>query len=194
MDWFNLARVLVGGVALGTLVGKLVVLRPYHLDRLRPSFWIPALKSMGVRAWVKALGVALALAFGSFLLIMWFTGRLVEAGVELYSEDYVFLRLRRVSPLALLASANILPVFEEWVFRGVLLEESARRLGSRAAGVLVSAAAFSIFHLSNPGTYPAFALPPMVGGVILGVCYLVAGLGAAILCHCVYNSMLVVWG
>ena len=179
---------------LGVLVGKIVLHRPYYLDRIRPSFWVPTLKQMSARAWAKILGISFILALGSFFLILWFSTWLVNAGMELYSEDYVFLKLEQVSPLVLFVSANALPVFEEWIFRGILLEEAARKLRSRVAGLLVSAVAFSVFHLSNPGTYPAFVLPLLIGGIALGACYLLAGLGAAILCHCAYNSMLMLLG
>jgi len=84
---------------------------------------------------------------------------------------------------------NFLAVFEEWIFRGILLEEFARRGRSRSVGVLASAFVFSLFHLSNPGTYPIFAVPAMVAGILLGICYLLGGLAGVVFTHCAYNSI-----
>ncbi|MGC8817669.1 MAG: CPBP family intramembrane glutamic endopeptidase, partial [Candidatus Hadarchaeum sp.] len=86
----------------------------------------------------------------------------------------------------------ILPIFEEWIFRGILLEEISLRTKSRVLGVLASALAFGFFHLSNPGTYPALAIPLTLGGALLGACYLVNGLAGSILSHILYNFLILV--
>ncbi|MEA1904360.1 MAG: CPBP family intramembrane glutamic endopeptidase, partial [Candidatus Hadarchaeota archaeon] len=60
------------------------------------------------------------------------------------------------------------------------------------AGLVISALIFAAFHLSNPGMYPASIIPMTVGGLILGTCYLLGGLASAIVCHSLYNAMLIV--
>jgi membrane protease YdiL (CAAX protease family) len=87
--------------------------------------------------------------------------------------------------------ATLIPVIEEWVFRGMIQEELSRRLRSRAAGLVLTAVIFALFHLSNPGTYPAAVFPLFLGGLLFGICYMYAGLAGAILSHSAYNFIIV---
>lgn len=193
--WFDLARVLVTGIALGLVVGKLVVLRPRYFERIRPRTWLPSLRRMGRREWFRLVAIALAFAAISLALITIVGVVLQDAGVELYSEEeYPFTAIQKEYPLLLLLAVNVLPIFEEWIFRGILLEEIALRSRSKLVGVLISSLIFAAFHLSNPGTYPAFAVPLIGAGLLLGVCYLLSGLAGAIIAHNAYNSILVVLG
>jgi len=144
--------------------------------------------------WSRLLAISLAfttLALFSAFVIGWAVQD--KMGWELYSEEFIFTEEKIPLPLLFL-TVNILPIFEEWVFRGILLEEVSRRARSRLLGVLISALVFALFHLSNPGTYPAYAIPLVAGGILLGVCYLLVGLGGAIISHCAYNSLLMIMG
>lgn len=193
LGWLGFARIAIAGALLGVVVGKLVVSRPYYLDRLRPRFWRRVAKRMDRWDWQRMLCIAVIFAGLAFFVILFVTVGIRALGWELYSEEeYVFARLEETSWPALLATVNILPIFEEWIFRGILLEEAARRSRSRAAGVLISALIFGVFHLSNPGTYLALAIPLVAGGVLLGICYLLSGLAGAIVMHCIYNTLLII--
>ena len=182
----------MAGVVLGLVVGKLVVLRPFYLERIRPRHWLPIARRMRRREWIRLVSIALAFTAAT-LVIATIVGQVLHgAGVQLYSrEEYPFTALEQY-PLLLLALVNVLPIFEEWIFRGILLEEVARRTHSRWWGVVISAIIFAAFHLSNPGTYPAFAIPLVGAGLLLGVCYLRSGLAGAIITHNAYNSILVI--
>lgn len=193
LAWLDLAKIFIAGGLLGFTVGKLVMSRPYYLERLRPRFWLPIAKEMRRQDWLKLLVIALAFATSAFFIVEWLGHAMDKIGLALYSEEDVFVRLAKVSPIGLFVIVNILPIFEEWVFRGILLEEVARRSRSRLAGVLLSALIFGVFHISNPGTYPAAAIPLAAGGILLGVCYLMSGLPGAIICHCAYNSLLLMF-
>ena len=193
--WIDLARVLVAGIALGLVVGKLVVLRPRYLERIRPRTWLPSLQRMRRLEWFRLIAIALAFAAISLALITVVSGVLQDAGVPLYSEEeYPFTAIQKEYPLLLLLAVNVLPIFEEWIFRGILLEEVALRSHSKLAGVLLSSLVFAVFHLSNPGTYPAFAVPLVGAGLVLGACCLFSGLAGAIIAHNAYNSILVILG
>jgi len=192
--WFDVAKICIAGGLLGGIVGKLVVRRPYYLERLRPSFWLPITRKMRQLEWSRLLAISLAfatLALFSALAIGWVVQD--KMGWELYSEEFIFTEEKIPLPLLFL-TVNLLPIFEEWVFRGILLEEASRRARSRSLGVLISALVFALFHLSNPGTYPAYAIPLVAGGILLGACYLLVGLGGAIISHCAYNSLLMIMG
>lgn len=193
--WLDVAKICIAGALLGGIVGKLVVRRPYYLKRLRPSFWLPIARKMRQRDWSRLFAIALAfttLSLISALAIGWLIQDRI--GWELYSEEE-FIFTRETIPIPLLfVVANFLPIFEEWVFRGILLEEVARRARSQWLGVMISALVFAFFHLSNPGTYPAYVIPLVAGGVLLGACYLRVGLGGAIISHCAYNSILLLMG
>ena len=144
------------------------------------------------KEWVRLITIALWFTAATLLVATIVGIALSEAGVELYSEeDYPFTTLEKEFPLLLLVAVNVLPIFEEWIFRGIILEEVARRARSKWLGVVVSTLVFAAFHLSNPGTYPAFAIPLLGAGVLLGACYLVSGLAGAIITHNAYNTILV---
>lgn len=196
--WLDLFRILVAGLALGLVVGKLVVLRPHYLERMRPRYWIPRARSMRRKEWVRLISIALWFTVATLVVATIVGVVLSEAGVELYSEEeYPFTALEEQYPLLLLAVVNVLPIFEEWIFRGILLEEVARRARSKWLGVGISALVFAAFHLSNPGTYPAVTIPLIGAGLLLGACYLVSGLAGAIITHNAYNTILVIlrlWG
>ena len=189
--WLDLARVLVAGIALGLLVGKLVVLRPRYLERLRPRSWRRMIKLMDRWDWQRLLCIAIIFAGSAFFLILFVEAGIDAMGWRLYSEEeYIFTKLEKISWPALLVTVNILPIFEEWIFRGILLEEIALRSRSKFVGVLLSSLIFAAFHLSNPGTYPALAVPLVGAGFLLGACYLLSGLAGAIIAHNAYNSIL----
>lgn len=188
----------MAGLVLGLVVGKLVVLRPHYLERIRPRFWVPRARSMRRKEWVRLISIALWFTAAALVVAITIGVALSEAGVELYSEEeYPFTTLEKQYPLLLLVAVNVLPIFEEWIFRGILLEEVARRARSKWIGVGVSTIIFAAFHLSNPGTYPAVAIPLLGAGLLLGACYLVSGLAGAIITHNAYNTILVIlrlWG
>ena len=195
LAWLDLARVLIAGVVLGLLVGKLVVHRPSHLERLRPRFWRAAMRRMKRKHWVRLITIALWVTAASLIISNAVGTLLKRAEVPMYSpEEYPFTAIERDYPWLVLVAVNLLPVFEEWIFRGVILDEILRWRRSKLLAVVSSAILFALFHLSNPGTYLAFALPLIPAGLLLGVCYLKTGLGGAIIAHNSYNSFLVVIG
>ncbi|QPN66808.1 CPBP family intramembrane glutamic endopeptidase [Synechococcus sp. CBW1006] len=87
--------------------------------------------------------------------------------------------------LCFAATAMVLaPLFEETLFRGVLLPVLARRLGG-TGGVLGSAALFALAHLSLGELAPLFVL-----GLGLGWLRLRSGrLGACVLMHGLWNAL-----
>jgi membrane protease YdiL (CAAX protease family) len=83
-----------------------------------------------------------------------------------------------------LTALVLAPLFEETLFRGVLLPVLARRWGA-GWGVLLSAAAFALAHLSLGELLPLFVL-----GLGLGWLRLQSGrLGASVLMHGLWNGL-----
>ena len=83
-----------------------------------------------------------------------------------------------------LTALVLAPLFEETLFRGVLLPVLARRWGG-GWGVLLSAAAFALAHLSLGELLPLFVL-----GLGLGWLRLQSGrLGASVLMHGLWNAL-----
>lgn len=195
MYWLDLLRILAAGAALGVVMGRIILRRPYHLERLHPRSWLPVVRRMGLRRWLAVLAVALSVAFLSLILSTMVGSILLQSGIETVSpEEYPFVSLERDYPWLTLLLVNILPVFEEWIFRGVIMDEVIRWRRSKALAVLVSAILFSAFHLSNPGTYPAIVVSMLPASLLLSICYLYTGLGGAILAHDFYNTVLVAIG
>jgi membrane protease YdiL (CAAX protease family) len=193
--WLDLVRVLAAGIVLGLIVGKLVVQRPFQIERLRPRYWRRVISKMGRRQWTKLIVVALSVAAASLIASTAVGIILQRAAVQVVSpSEYPFTAIEQAQPLLTLALVNILPIFEEWVFRGVIIDEVVRRRKSKALAVVISALLFAAFHLSNPGTYPAIIISMLPASLLLGACYLSVGLGGAILAHDAYNTFLVIVG
>jgi membrane protease YdiL (CAAX protease family) len=189
--WLEILKIVVAGCLLGYVVGMLIVKRPYYINRVRPKFWMRIAKKMDIKDWAKLIGTSSFFIILTYFVIT-YSADFIGRTWELYSpEEYVFSQIETASPLLLLIMATLIPVVEEWVFRGILQEEISRRLRSRAAGLVITAAIFALFHLSNPGTYPAAVLPLFLGGLMFGICYIRTGLAGAILSHSAYNFILV---
>lgn len=191
MIWLEILKIVLAGSLLGYVVGVLIVKRPYYINRVRPKFWMRIAKKMDIKDWAKLIGASSFFIILAYFVIT-YSGDFIGRFWALYSpEEYVFSQIEAASPLLLMITATLIPVIEEWVFRGILQEEISRRLRSRAAGLVISAFVFALFHLSNPGTYPAAVFPLFLGGLIFGICYMYAGLAGSILSHSAYNFILV---
>jgi membrane protease YdiL (CAAX protease family) len=104
------------------------------------------------------------------------------------SNPMLELLLNGSDPLTLacfaITALVLAPLFEETLFRGVLLPVLGRWLGSRRA-VLLSAALFAAAHLSLGEFVPLFVL-----GIGLGVLRLRSGrLAASVLMHALWNGL-----
>jgi membrane protease YdiL (CAAX protease family) len=104
------------------------------------------------------------------------------------SNPLLDLVLTSANPIALACFAGtavvLAPLFEETLFRGVLLPVVGERLGG-GWGVLISAAVFAIAHLSLSELAPLFVL-----GLGLGLLRWRSGrLGASVLMHALWNAL-----
>jgi membrane protease YdiL (CAAX protease family) len=188
--WFEILKIVLAGSLLGYVVGTLIVKRPYYINRVRPKFWMRIAKKMDIKDWVMLICASFVFTVLTYFVFM-YSADFISRTWTLYSQEYVFLQIETASPLLLLIMATLIPVIEEWVFRGILQDEISRRLRSRAAGLVLTAAIFALFHLSNPGTYPAAVFPLFLGGLMFGICYMFTGLAGSILSHSAYNFILV---
>ena len=178
---------LVMGLYLGLMAVPLVLL----WSQLRPHGSAPA------GGWLQwhwlPLGSALRRAVAQVLMVLpvvalvgWLLERLV--GDPGGSNPLLELVLTSANPLALLCFAVtavvLAPLFEETLFRGVLLPVLAQRWGGVAA-VTISALVFGIAHLSLGELPPLFVL-----GLGLGWLRLQSGrLGASVLMHSLWNGL-----
>ncbi|GEM_PF-562189 len=195
LAWFDLARVLVPGLILGVVVGKLVALRPSYVDRLRPYHWLGAAHRMKRSDWARFITTVLLVFVASLIASEVISTFLQKAGIPTYSpEEFPFTAMERDYPWLVLIAVNLLPIFEEWVFRCILIDELVRWRGSKILAVVLSTVLFSLFHLSNPGTYLGYTVPLIPAGLLLGLCYLRTGLGGAIIAHSSYNTFLLLVG
>jgi membrane protease YdiL (CAAX protease family) len=142
--------------------------------------WRPLIASLG-----PALhGLLLVLPLVS--LVGWVQGQIwSDAGGSNPLLDLV-LRSQDTATLACfgLTAIVLAPLFEETIFRGVLLPVAAGELGP-ARGVLLSAAVFAVAHLSLGELLPLFML-----GLGLGWLRLSCGrLGSCVLMHALWNGL-----
>lgn len=187
MVWIDIVRISLAGAILGLIIGKIIVEKPRYLIILHPRYWISSAKRTSRERWIQIISIGII--FAGLITII---GGVVSEFVTSYfgpamTEENIFTHIAGVSVILLYASIIILPIFEEWIFRRILLEEITQWKNSRWWGLILSSIIFALFHLSNPGTLPVAAIPLIIGGLILGGCYLVGGLAAAILAHILYN-------
>ena len=119
-------------------------------------------------------------------LVGWLQGQLW--GDPGGSNPLLDLVLRSQDPAALacfaLTAVVLAPLFEETIFRGVLLPVASRELGA-GWGVVVSAAVFAVAHLSLGELPPLFML-----GLGLGWLRWSGGrLGSCVLMHALWNGL-----
>jgi uncharacterized protein len=175
------------GLYLGLMAAPLLLLR----WMLPPRAQAPA---GGWLQWHwRPLATALRQALAMLLMVLpavALCGWLIERfwGDPGGSNPMLELVLTSADPLALLCFAFtaivLAPLFEETLFRGVLLPVVAERLGGGYA-VLVSAAVFALAHLSLGELAPLFLL-----GIGLGWLRWRSGrLGASVLMHALWNGL-----
>jgi len=179
--------VLVLGLYLGLMAVPLLIL----WSQLRP-YGTPPLGGWLQWRW-QPLGSALRRAVLQVLMVLpvvalvgWLVERLV--GDPGGSNPLLELVLTSANPLALscfaITALVLAPLFEETLFRGVLLPVLAQRWGNLAA-VLISALVFGIAHLSLGELPPLFVL-----GLGLGWLRIQSGrLGASVLMHGLWNGL-----
>ena len=143
----------------------------------RPSPWLTALLQGG-RGWLMVMPPV--------VLTGWLMGKLV--GDPGGSNPLLEMVLRSDNPWALvllaLTAVVLAPLFEELVFRGVLLPVLARVLG-RGWGVVISGLVFAVAHLSI-GELP----PLLVLGIGLALLRLSSGrLLPCVLMHALWNAI-----
>lgn len=191
MLWIETVRIFIPGLVLGIVVGKLLVERPSYLELMNPEFWSYEAKRASKKKWIQILILSGAFGVLSYYATLGIREIAVNAiGPDPFlSEENVFTGIASFSPTLLIISVTVLPIMEEWIFRGVILEEISRLAKSKGAGLLFSSLLFAIFHLFNPGTYLAAIFPYFVGGLILGISYLLGGLSVAVFSHVLYNLL-----
>jgi membrane protease YdiL (CAAX protease family) len=153
----------------------------------------------------RPLGTTLGLALVAYLVLippLFLVSVVNEAilsgwGYPISFQEVVELFRRIQHPglksLLVFAIIAVAPVFEEVLFRGLLLPWLARRLGW-IGGILISSAFFALIHFHLPATLPLATL-----GIAL--CLLYALSGRLILCifvHMIFNSVnliaVTLWG
>lgn len=180
-----------GVLVLGLYLGLMAVPLALLWGQLRPHGHRP---QGGWLQWNwRPLGGLLRRAVAQVLMVLplvalvgWLLERLV--GDPGGSNPLLELVLTSANPLALFCFAItalvLAPLFEETLFRGVLLPVLAQRWGGLWA-ILISALVFSVAHLSVGELPPLFVL-----GLGLGWLRLQSGrLGASVLMHSLWNGL-----
>lgn len=163
------------------------------LDMINPRLAWRSARRMRPREWGRFVGwsaVFVAIALLVIPLAAGFT--MLVTGTPLTRDEE--------HPVTVIASASLpiafvllgtLPIFEEWIFRGILLGRLRRRIPALNA-LIISSVTFGLWHLTNSGTFFWAFIPPTVAGFIFGVAYLKGGLKCATLSHSSYNGIALV--
>lgn len=131
-------------------------------------------KSQYLRAVFMVFPIAVALGNLSSFLASKMTGGEAENGINVF--------LSGDNPLAMLMVAVLAPIFEELVFRKLIIDRT-RRYGELTA-IMYSSIAFGLFHCNLYQIFYAFAI-----GVVLGYVYVRTGnVLLTIIIHFIINS------
>ena len=117
------------------------------------------------------------------------TGRLDEASRRLLGAEAVELSRRvasiRASTALVLITTAVMPLAEERIYRGLLMNVLVRRYGL-TYGLFVSAVAFGCAHV---GIYEIALYQTVLLGIGFGIAYAEGGLVAAFVVHAVWNLL-----
>lgn len=178
---------LVGTMAVVAVFGFWLSRHKEELKQLSPARAWKALKGLGVFGVVKL--VALSFVFiGLALFLIPISAAFLEAtsGQPLSNDAEHPVAVTASFSLPLLyVFMTVLPIFEEWLCRGIVLRRLAKR--NLLLGVVVSSFVFGFMHLLNSGTYILAFIPPALAGFVFAGAYLAGGLGCAVLAHSGYN-------
>jgi len=117
------------------------------------------------------------------------TGRLDEASRRLLAAEAAELARRvasvRASEALVLMTTAVMPLAEERIYRGLLMNVLVRRYGF-TYGLFASAAAFGVAHV---GVYELALYQTVLLGVGFGLAYAEGGIVAAFVVHAVWNLL-----
>lgn len=117
------------------------------------------------------------------------TGRLDDATRRLLAAEAAELSRRvasvRASTMLVMMTAAVMPLAEERIYRGVLMNVLVRRYGL-TYGLFASAAAFGLAHV---GIYELALYQTILLGLAFGLAYAEGGLIAAFLVHALWNLL-----
>jgi membrane protease YdiL (CAAX protease family) len=117
------------------------------------------------------------------------TGRLDEATRRLLAAESAELARRiasvRASTALVLMTTAVMPLAEERIYRGLLMNVLVRKYGF-TYGLFASAAAFGVAHV---GVYELALYQTVLLGIGFGLAYAEGGLIAAFVVHAVWNLL-----
>lgn len=174
---------------MGYIIGEIIRKNPSYLQLINPLHWISNVKKADRNRWIRIISISILVGFASFFAQLELNEVIIHFLGPLLKEENIFLDIASFSFPIFLVSITVLPIFEEWIFRGVVLEEAGKYFQSKEIGLLLSSLFFALFHLSNPGTLPAAVITYFIGGVIFGIGYLAGGLSVAITAHILSNLL-----
>lgn len=191
MNWINIVRITLPGIIVGLVIGRWLVKRPHYLSLLHPKKWISEIKKTRKDRAFHIGVISLGLGIASYLtiLLIHFIFLQIIGPEPFISEDNIFTEISQLFYPLFLASIILVPVIEEWLFRGIILTEIKMKTESSVLAIMVSALTFAVLHLSNPGTQLLALIPYSIGGIFMGVSYILGGLASAIFSHIIYNLM-----
>ena len=184
-------------VAYGVVVPALVLRNDRRAAAAAPSSTADAQRQLVRSLFAIALGLVLtaSLLHGSHQFfdaggeLARCTGRLDEATRRLLAAEATELSRRvasvRASTALVLMTTAVMPLAEERIYRGLLMNVLVRRYGF-TYGLFASAAAFGVAHV---GVYELALYQTVLLGIGFGLAYAEGGLVAAFVVHAVWNLL-----
>lgn len=175
---WTILRIIIPGIMLGWVLGEVLNRRSYYLGVVDPRTWeIDPSKTTAKRLAICSLFIVGGLYLESIAGMI-----VIETGGEVMAESNYATQTMDFSITIFILAIVLLPIFEEFGFRHVLLNEIKRR-SNKWVGLLGSSFFFAAAHMTNPGVFLG-ALPVFfVGGLFYGLTYMLYSLRWAIYVH-----------
>ena len=139
--------------------------------------------------WIPAIYILVLILF-ALILPIWELVLTKFLGIEIKPQE-ILLELNNIDKplhltLFIFTSVIIAPIYEELLFRGIILPKLLNRFG-HIKSIMISSIIFSILHFHFPALLPLFIL-----SVVLSYLYLITGsLWSSIFLHALFNGITV---
>ncbi|MFW6026670.1 MAG: CPBP family intramembrane glutamic endopeptidase [Candidatus Woesearchaeota archaeon] len=180
-------KIIIPGIILGLLLDFFIVRKKekYIYSYIQKLNW-DYIKNQNYKYYLKTIIASIILT----IILIFTLPYLNQIIIDFYPNITITNTDLNINPFLIFLYIIILtvtPIFEEWLFRGIILTEIKEKTNSKILGIILSSGLFSLIHITNPGIFPPILIVYFIGGLFLGIFYTFFGLNVVIIAHIIYN-------